>query len=96
MYLHLLEQRGRNEGLKEVIAFHWHSVVAEDSYSNLPHLHVKVAEDPLPRSHLNVTLTAGADEQSTVEYLDRLLDEAILMVNAEVLQRFNDRPSRQS
>ena len=92
--LHLLQHRGQMEEPKEVIAFHWHSVDGDDRYSNLPHLHVKAAPDPLPRSHLNVTLATDTDDQSTVEYLDRLLGEAISMVNAEVLQRIDARPVR--
>ncbi len=89
MYFHLLQHRGRDEEPKEIVAFHWHSVGDGSGYSNLPHLHVKAAANPLPRSHFGVALTAEPAQQGSIEYLDQLLDEAISMVKAEVLKRIS-------
>lgn len=94
VYLHLLSYRGRESEPKEIIAFHWHSVDDGDGYSNLPHMHVKASRDPLPRSHFGLTLTVNATKQGTVEYLDSLLDAAVNMVEAEVLQRIDSTPLR--
>ena len=91
VYFHLLQHRGRDEEPKEIVAFHWHAVGDGSGYSNLPHLHVKAATDPLPRAHFGVALTAGPAEQDSVEFLDQLLDEAISMVEAEVLKRVESR-----
>lgn len=87
VYFHLLQHRGRDEEPKEIVAFHWHAVGDGSGYSNLPHLHVKVAADPLHRSHFGVALTAGPAEQDSVTFLDQLLDETVSMVDAEVLKR---------
>ena len=94
MYFQLLHHRGRDQEPKEILAFHWHSVDEESEYGNLPHVHVKAAADPLPRSHFGVALTVGSAAQGTIEYLDRLLDEAVAMVDAEVLERLRETPLR--
>ena len=91
VYFQLLEHHGRDEEPKEIVAFHWHAVDGGGGYAGLPHLHVEAADNPLPRAHFGVTLTVEA-QQNTVEYLDRLLDEAIAMVEAEVLQRIQRSP----
>ena len=78
---------GETRSRKEIVAFHWHSVGDGSGYSNLPHLHVKAAANPLPRSHFGVALTADPAQEGSVEYLDQLLEEAISMVEAEVLGR---------
>ncbi len=85
----LLQHRGPDESPIEIVAFHWHPATSvengERHYNHRPHLHLSVAPDPLPKSHLGVTLAVAIDHQATVEYLDRLLDEAIGMVAVEVL-----------
>ena len=90
---HLLQDRGPDESPKEIVAFHWHPTTSvegrEHSQSHRPHLHLTAAPDPLPRSHLGVTLTVAMDDQATVEYLDSLLDEAIRMIAAEVLNLYD-------
>ena len=96
IYFQLLEHRGREENPRDIIAFHWEPLAdAEDEadlYKSRPHLHVKLATGPLPRSHLDATLSVGTDQQGSVEYLDQLLDEAIAMIAIEVLERIRSTP----
>jgi len=96
IYFQLLEHKGREENPREIIAFHWEPLAEaedeSDQYKSRPHLHVKLATGPLPRSHLDATLTVGTDQQGSVEYLDQLLDEAIDMIAIEVLERIRSTP----
>ena len=96
VYFQLLQHRGADENPKEIIAFHWHPMnlpeESEYGFKDRPHLHLQAAPDPLPKSHLGVALAVSTDNQGTVQYLDRLLDETIEMISAEVLDRLEASP----
>jgi hypothetical protein len=97
VYFQLLQHRERlGEDPREIVAFHWHLSGIEGHgtgrYGDRPHVHLTSAPEPLPRSHLGVTLTVGADHQATIPYLNQLLDDAIGMVEAEVLGRLGTTP----
>lgn len=92
VYFQLLQHRERlGEDPREIVAFHWHLSGIEGHgtgrYGDRPHVHLTSAPEPLPRSHLGVTLTVDADHQATVPYLNQLLDDAVGMVEVEVLGR---------
>ena len=93
VYFHLIWYCGRERDPKEMFAFHWEpSRLIEDAqgeHLQRPHVHLSIAPQPLARSHFVVTLTVAAEEQSNVEYLDHLLDEAMRLVKTEVLDRFD-------
>ena len=86
LHLQLFFHRGPDEIPKEIISFHWHPL-AQGNYGNRPHLHFEMTIDPLPKSHLSVTLAVDRQEQSSETYLDDLLDDAVDMIAEEVLAR---------
>ena len=92
----LLQHRGADKSLDEIAAFHWHPLLLvenrEQRYNNRPHLHLTRAPEPLAKSHLAVALTVATEHDTTVEYLDQLLDEAIEMVAIEILERLRLKP----
>ena len=92
LHFHLLQHDGPDDPTKELLAFHWHRTTTTTSgagdYNHRPHLHFAVAPDPLPKAHLVVTLGVSISDQSTVKYLDELLDEAVGMVASEVLKLY--------
>lgn len=92
----LLQHDGPDETLKEIVAFHWKPLVETQvdgfRHEHRPHLHVTVAKNPISKSHFGVTLTVDSVDQGTVSYLDHLIDEAVSMVAAEVLDRLRTRP----
>ena len=52
-----------------------------------PHMHFAFAPDPLSRSHFVATLTVAPRNQTSVSYLNELLNEVTNMVETEVLDR---------
>ena len=96
LQFHLLEHRGPEEKPIEILAFHWHPSTsdtdAEAGHDRRPHLHVSLAPEPLPKSHLGVSLSVPDSDQSTVKYLDALLEDAIGMIDNEVLNRLKSTP----
>ena len=91
IYFHLLGQCDKYEVPREIVAFHWEPLVPvsdhNHGYSRRPHLHVSLAPNPFDRSHLVVTLTIPSPEQASITYLDKLIDEAVTLLKAEVLER---------
>ena len=81
---------------REIVVFHWSpSNFAKGyggCYNNQPHVHIPLAPEPLPKSHIGVTLTVDASGQSTIQYLDQLLDDVIGMVAVEILERIQRTP----
>ena len=81
---------------KEIIVFHWSpsSLLGNhgDQYSYQPHVHLPLAPEPLSKSHIGITLTMDAGSQSTLQFLNQLLDDVIGMVAVEVLERIKSTP----
>ena len=96
LQFHLLEYRGPEEELIEILAFHWRPATSDTNlqagHDRRPHLHVSLAPEPLPKSHLGVSLSVPDGDQSTVKYLDALLEDAIGMIDNEVLNRLKSTP----
>ena len=95
-YFYLYQHLGPDDPPKEMFAFHWEpseddSQNQGDDYNHRPHLHLASAPWPLSRSHFVVTLTVSPDSQSSVTYLNEMLDEVIKMVGTEVLDRMSPR-----
>ena len=92
----LLQSRRSDGSHVEIVAFHWHlrqsSEGSDLAYNQRPHLHLKVAPVPLQNSHLGATLGVGIEEQGSVDYLDRLLDDAAVMFADEVLHPLASTP----
>ena len=88
---HLMQYRTPGEPPDEIVAFHWHlgRVTAEnrEDFNNRPHLHLKGTPPPINNSHLGVTLGVSSDDQGSLEYLEKLLDDAARMLSTEVLDR---------
>ena len=96
-YFHLYQHLGPDDAPKEMFAFHWEPIGDDGSsagpeHTRRPHLHLASSLEPLSRSHLVVTLTVPPDSQTSVEYLNELLDEVIRMVGVEVLDRMPPQP----
>ena len=91
LYFHLLQHRGPDLPLSEVIAFHWHPAsqldVEQHQYTRRPHFHFSLSPYPLRRAHLVSTLAVAVETQCTVEYLDKLLNEVTTVFSVEVLER---------
>ena len=89
VHFHLLQHRGPDLPLTELIAFHWHPAsqldVEQHQYNRRPHFHFSLSPGPLPRSHLVSTLAVAVEHQRTVEYLDELLNEVTTVFAVEVL-----------
>ena len=92
----LLQYRRSDGSHVEIVAFHWHLRQSSEGsdlvYNQRPHLHLKVAPVPLQNSHLGATLGVGIEEQGSVDYLDRLLDDAARMFANEVLHPLASTP----
>lgn len=90
---HLLTYPAPSIPPEEIVAFHWHlrgtSEERGDGYDLRPHLHLRTDRATLRRSHLVVTLGVASDTQSSIEYLDRLLDDAAGMLASQVLARLD-------
>ena len=95
-YFHLLQHRGPDLSPVEVIGFHWHPAspvdVEQHQYNRRPHFHFWLSPDPLRGSHLVSTLGVSVEHQSTVEYLDKLLDEVTTVFAVEVLDQLTKTP----
>lgn len=89
VYLHLLRHRSPELPPEEIFAFHWHPLPPAVGHGRRPHLHLKLAPQPLPRAHIVVTLSVEPENQGTMDYLDRLLLDAIDVIETEVLNRLN-------
>ena len=91
LHFHLLQDNGY-EAAEELLAFHWHRTTTTtndaDQYNHRPHLHFSMAPGPLPKAHLVVTLGVDTSDQTSLQYLDALLDEAVGMVATEVLKLY--------
>ena len=98
VYFYLFAQVEREADPRELLAFHWEPTRpladGQDPDLRRPHLHLTVAPRPLPKSHFCVTLTVASRDQSSVDYLDTLVGEALRMVKVEVLDRVLDEPLR--
>ena len=90
-YLHLYRHTGVDIPPREIFAFHWepdaNQAGGTGENSQRPHVHVTSAPEPLPSAHLVVTLTVSPTEQSSVIYLNHLLQEVSQIVGNEVLRR---------
>ena len=96
-YFHLYQHLGPDDPPKEILAFHWEPIGDDGSSTGAehirrPHLHLASSFEPLTRSHLIVTLTVPPESQTSVGYLNELLDEVIRMVGSEVLDRMPAQP----
>lgn len=89
-YFHLLEPRGLGNPPVEILAFHWHprddSEVAQLDHGRRPHYHFTEASSSFPDAHLVSTLAVPIEDQSSVDYLDSLLDHVVDVFRKEVLR----------
>ena len=100
VFFQLLQHRGPDAPLAEVVAFHWHPRslvdVEQHQYDRRPHFHFSSSPAPLPRAHLVSTLGVAVEHQGTVDYLDELLDEVAAVFSAEVLDQLAKTPLQAS
>ena len=89
-YLHLYHHKGPEQEPDEILAFHWEPGGANENQSLLrPHFHLTTSPQPLGHSHIFTTLTVSPKDQSSVQYLNGLLDEVIATVKVEFLDRIS-------
>ena len=92
-YLHLywLDDFGTAE--KEYILLHCDPNEPEDAdhyiYKRNPHLHISVAEQPIPHSHFALCLSNIDDVLSSIDRLDDALGHILLMLRDQVLDHVN-------
>ena len=96
LHFHLLQHKGPDHPLAEIMAFHWHPTshadVEQHQYNRRPHFHFSSSPGHLGGSHLVSTLAVAVEHQRTVEYLDELLDDVTAVLAVEVLDQLARAP----
>jgi hypothetical protein len=92
-YLNLYELSDRRllDGLKEYICLHCDPNESEDNthafYKRVPHIHIKVAKEPIPRAHFSLNLDFSDVVLDSVDSLFSSWETAIFMLRDQILER---------
>ena len=88
-YLHLYRIGANAAELDEIVALH-SDPADTNKYKIGPHIHVALAEHPLPRCHFALDLGRLEEVTSTIASLDTALQRAIQLVADEVLGAYRN------
>jgi len=91
-YLTLLLRNDTRRSADELLCIHCDPDDASEGptrhYKRGPHLHVRMAQAPLPRCHFALCLTSMDNVVTSAASLTAAFGEAALMISHEVLERF--------
>lgn len=92
-YLHLHRPGDTKGSLKEFICVHCDPQEDENSpggrYKKGPHLHIRAADQPLPKSHFPLNLGHLNQVLESVDALTTAMGDAVQVLADEVLNKFN-------
>ena len=90
-YLHIFKMGIRRGSLKEFIFVHCDPETSDGiqlaKYKKGPHLHVRAAEEPLPKSHFPLNMGHLHDVLISINSLTTALEDAVRVISDEVLKR---------
>jgi len=92
-YLHLYRPDEKRGSLKEFVCVHCDPQEDENSpggrYKKGPHLHIRAADKPLPKSHFPLNLGHLNEILESVDALTMAMGDAVQVLADEVLNKFN-------
>lgn len=75
---------------REFLSLHCDPTVSNDAphaiYKRGPHLHIKTADDPIPRAHIALNRCHLDDILSSIQFLSEAIGHAIKMLKEEILE----------
>lgn len=90
-YLHVLQLNAERRALAEVLCLHSDPTATDNeplrAYKQGPHVHVKLAEPPLPQSHFPLNLGHLEQVLDSVASLTTAMQSAVQVITNEVLNR---------
>ena len=93
-YLTIFRRQGPQSDESELLSLHCDPDELDDQddsrgiYKRGPHLHIKAADEPIPKSHLALTIGHLSQVLSSPDDLTEALGWSIQMVKDEILDRF--------